>query len=560
VESLALAGLLATGCYSGRDGGLDPEATAGADDGGDGDDAGSDAPVPSEACAAQIALQPLQRLTPRQYRNVVRDLVGDPDLDPAYADDAIVPTQLGVRQLRSGAELVLARREQWGRPVFPCATDGAADDACAETFIADFGRRAFRRPVTAAETDALLGVYHGARMELSFADSMDVVLAAILQSPGFVYRLEEGEAVEGLPDIRRLTDHEIASRLSFFLWDTMPDDELFAAADDGTLQGDGGLRAQVERMLADPRAEAKVQQFVSDWLELDGGQLHFPLEETSKDPVLFPQYDPALADAMRTELEALVHRVFFEEDASFERLLMDRTAYVNGPLAELYGVTGPMDADTWDWVQLPEDQRAGLLTRAAFLAVYGSAKAQSPIRRGVFVLEQMQCIALGDPPPNASDIPVDGGEGEDDDGNAVLRSVREDVIARTMVEGCAACHGIINPTGFAFEHYDAIGQWQDVEVGSGKTIDSSGELVGDSAGSVADGLELSAKLASSPDVRACFAERWVTRAIGNVEGDPDECLQRDVIDNFAQTGDMRELLVSMVLSNAFRFVRTGEAQ
>ena len=567
----AAACALASGCYSGRGDGSGGAAdgdgdggTAGADDGtaGADDGDGADDGEPG-ACAAQIAPQPLHRLTPVQYQNTIRDLFGDPEFQASYSDEAEVTTQLGVRQLRTDAEQVLARREAWTLPVFACDVSGSPDDACVDQFITDFGRRALRRPVTEETRAWLRASYDAAIAEgLSFADAMDVLLASILQAPELAYRFEIGTPVEGQPaTLRRLDDHEMASRLSYFLWDTMPDDALFAAADAGELTTDSGLRAQVERMLADPRSEAKIQHFMSTWLQLDGGQLHLPLEEAFKDAELFPEYDAPLQAAMREELEAFVHRVFYEEDAAFEQLFLSREAWVNGALADLYGVSGgPIDDDSWDWVQLPEDQRAGLLTRAAFLTVFAAARPQSPIRRGVFVVEEMLCLPLGEPPPNANDTPVDGGEVEDDDGNTVLRTVREDVEIRTQSGTCNDCHGVINPVGFTLEHYDAIGRWQDDEVISGLPVDASGALVGDVAGPVDGGVELSMRLAQSESVRECFADRWLSQALGAEGEQIDPCTQDEVRAAFVESGDMRELLASIVVSDAFRFLNTAEGE
>lgn len=574
---VGLLGMLSAACYSGL--GADPKdapgadgegdgADDGADDGGSGDgadDEGGGDGEPSAECLAQLAPQPLHRLTPIQYRNTVRDLFGDPELTPAYADDATVITELGVRQLRSGAESILAGRDAWTQPVFPCDTGGAADATCAQEFVETFGAKVFRRPLTQADTDWLMAVYETAvdDEQLSFADAMDVVLTAMLQAPDFVYRVEHGTPVDGAPDgVVALTGHELASRLSYLLWDTMPDPELLAAADAGMLLGDDGLREQVERMLLSERAEAKLQHFFSEWLELDGGQLHFPLEETIKDASLYPEYVPALQDAMRVEVQASVRRVFFEDgQASLERLLMDRDAYVNGSLATLYGVDGPSDDDTWQWVQLPQEQRAGLLTRAAFLTVFAAGRVQSPIRRGVYVVEEMLCSELGDPPPDVDDTPVDGSDAMDPDGNPVVRSVREEVEVRTQGATCTGCHSTINPTGFLFEHYDAIGRWQDEEVTTALPIDATGELlVGDTAGKMDGAVELSEALAASDHVKRCFAGRWVTRAFEAQLHELDDCTTADVVDNFINTGDMRELLVSIALSDAFRHANVSEVE
>jgi hypothetical protein len=486
----------------------------------------------------------------------VRDLLGDPGFTPDVDDDAEIITERGVRQLRSAAELAITRQAQWTRPIFPCDIAGPADDACAAELIDRLGSRAFRRPITDDERAWLTGVYADASAELSFSEAMEVVVEVVLASPQMVYVREVGTRVDGLPaGIQRLDDYELATRLSYFLWSTMPDDDLFAAAERGELSSGDGLAAQTERLLADPRAETAVQDFFWQWMQLNGGRLHHALEDTDKSSTLFPEYDPALRSAMRTELEAFIHRVVVEEGGSVDALFNDNRAYVNGPLAELYGVeNGPTDADTWEWIELDPNERGGLLTRAAFLTVFSAANVQSPIRRGVFVIEEVLCSPLGEPPPNASDVPVEGGtvDGE-------VLSVREDVLSRTGGDGCNACHSVINPVGFAFENYDAIGRFRTEELTSGLPIDASGQLQGsDVDGSIEGALELSRALSGSAQVRGCLADRWMTRAIGHAPGALDQCALDAARERFAEAGTLRELIVAIVASDTFRYVNTSE--
>ncbi len=487
----------------------------------------------------------------------MRDLLGDPQFVADYDSTEPLIAERGVRQLRDGAELALTRRDQWSVAVSPCDIDGPADDGCAEALIEVFAPRAFRRPLSSDERQWLQGIYYDARAQLGFGDAMEVLISTILQSPALIYLGEEGTAVEGAPDeIRRLTDHELASRLSYFLWDTMPDDELFAAADAQQLTTEQGLTTQVERLLADPRAQARGQQLVWDWMQLDGGALHFSLEESDKREDLYPEYSAALADAMRTETMAFVGEVL-ADTASFEQLLTGTRAYVNGPLAQLYGVPGPLTADSWEWVELPPGQRAGVLTRAAFLTVFASPASQSPIRRGVFTLEEALCVKLGDPPPNADDTPIDGQS--PDEGEPL--SIRQATDARTAGADCIGCHSVINPAGYTFEHYDAIGRWQDDEVISGLPVDSNSALVGsDVDGPVADAVELSARLAGSEQVRTCFADRWFEQAVGGEAGQLDACAHDRVTESFAASGDLRELMVAIVLSDSFRYVNLGSEE
>jgi hypothetical protein len=562
IAALALIG--GAGCYGGRDGGnasgsATDSATAGGDDGGTaGDD--SDGPAPLDACGGglpEVAPRDLHRLTPLQYENTIRDLFDDPAFEASYTDLESIPTLLGVRQLRTDAELVLARRDTWGTNPYGCDTSGAANDTCAETFIDTFGAKVFRRPLSDEERQWFVALYGDTKGSFTFADAMDIVLSSMIQAPQFLYLAEVGRPIDGAPDtLRQLTDYEVASRMSYMLWDTMPDQTLLDAAADGQLVTRDGLRAQAERMLADPRAEGMIQDFMWRWLQLDGGQLHHALEESTKDASIFPEYGPALQDAMRNEIEALVRDVYFGDDpGNFEALLLSNRAYVNASLAALYGVAGPADDDTWEWVTLDPTQRAGLLTRAGVLSVFATSTVQAPIRRGVLVIEEVLCNELGSPPPNVDNSPIDGGE--DPDGGVL--TVRQEVELRTQDAQCQACHSIVNPTGFAFEHYDAIGRWQDDELATQLPIDSSGELMtSDVDGPVADAIELSQKLATSTTVRECFAGRWLYRATGTSAADVGDCDRTETLAAFAESGDARGLLVDIVASDSFRFLNTAD--
>ncbi len=520
-------------------------------------DSGDDVVGPGsgpESCqdGAEVTFHPLRRLTPTQYTNTVRDLFGDQDFEADLDVGSEIITEREVRQLRDNAELIVGRQSAWTQTVFPCDVTGAEDEACVSAFLDGFVRRAFRRPITEADRTWLLGVYAGTRADMTFQESMETLLQVVLQSPSFVYLYEGGVAGASEPT-RALSDHELASRLSYFLWDTMPDGTLSAAADDGALADPVRLAQEATRLLDDPRAEHAVEQFTSSWLQLDGGVLHQALELAEKDPALYPEFDAELVAAMRTETQAFMRRLFFEENGTLEDLMNANYAYVNGPLATLYGVEGPADAATWQWVELDPTQRSGLLTRAAFLSVLSTKTVTAPIRRGVWVLEEMLCTELGEPPANANNVVVEGGvvEGE-------LLSVREDVIARTNGAECSSCHTLINPIGFAFENYDAIGRWQTNEVGSGLPVDASGYLAtsGNQDGEVQGALELTDKLGVSDHARTCFAKRWMEQAIGDVE--LDQCTTDTIQAAMSEGATMRELVVAIIQSDAFRHVSVTE--
>jgi hypothetical protein len=501
--------------------------------------------------AVTVEVVPLRRLTPDQFENTLRDLFGDPELSiELEAGDGAI-SERAVTQLRDAAELVVSRRAAWTTEVFPCELTQPSD-GCVEAFLDGFAARAFRRPLSDDEKTWLRGVYDEVTLEASFAEAMEVLLQVVLQAPATVYMFERGRGEILGEDMRALSAYELASRLSYFMWNTLPDQALFSAAANGGLDTPEGIAAEAERLLADPRSEENIVRFFSRWLQLDGGKLHHALEDTTKDPALYPEYGPELQAAMRRETEAFVRRTFFEEGASFEKLLTGRYAYLDGPLAELYGVSG-VSGDEHQWVELPEGERAGLFTRAAFLTVLSTRNVTAPIRRGTWLLKEAFCVQLGNPPPNVDDSPVEGGEV----GGEIL-TVRQDVEARTADAECQTCHSVINPLGFAFEHYDAIGRHQLEEVTSGLHVDASASIVGtDVDGHYTGALALSEALAESEQLRSCFAERWATSAFG-AEAGIDSCSREHIVAELETTGDMRAMLLAIVRSNAFRFINVSE--
>lgn len=507
---------------------------------------------PATQCGVDIKARPGLRLSSVQYINTIRDLVGDDGFEAELEDEPGLITQRAARQLRDAAEKIIARRGQWTREVFPCDTNGAEDLGCRDAFIDGFGRRAFRRALTDTEKERLRDTYDFARGEaLDFDDAMGVVLQVMLQSPAFVYLFEDGVA-ESTDNVRLLTDYEVAARLSYFLWSSTPDDDLMTAAATGDLSTVDGLRAQAERLLGDPRAKDSINEYMAEFLQLNGGELHHPLEQVTKDPSLYPEVDAALLAAMRVETNALMERVVFDGNGTFEDLLTTREAYVNGPLATLYGVANaPPDADTFEWVTLP-DNRAGVLTRAAFLTTYSTATVTAPIRRGVWIRRELLCHQLGDPPLNVDDTPLEGGA----NGEGDVLTVREATDVRTMNEGqCAGCHSQINPLGYAFEGFDAIGRTQETEVVSGEPVDTVTDITGtDFNGSIPDAVAMSEALAASEDARSCFANKFLEGALGGQA--PDAC--GGTADAFVADGDIKSLLISIIASEEFRYLNVGE--
>ncbi len=555
---LAWAGVLAMAL-----GGLNVSCVGDIGD-GDAEDGG---PGSGQSGPADAEFAAMRRMTPIQYESTMRDLVGDPGLElDLDADAGQVITLLAVDKLNRAAEAIVARRASWTLPVFPCDTTGQEDLACVDEFIRTFGRRAYRRTLTEDDVALLQADYERARLSVDFNASMEALLQTILQSPEVYYFLERGREPgedDDLADgVFPLTGWERASRLSYFLWGTMPDDALLDAAESGALDTSEGVRKEAERLLADPRARRTLVRFFADWLELDGSNKHSSLLDAPKSTDIFPEDSPSLRAAMRTETEALVERVLVDGDGRLETLLTTTDAYVDAELAAIYGVEGPANPGEFAWVTLPADQRAGLFTRAAFLTVFAGNEVKSPIRRGAYLLEEVMCSPLGPPPPNASDVPVKGGDAPDGP-----RTIRQDVEAKTASTVCNACHSTINPIGFTFDNYDAMGRWQAQETGVGESgeysldIDVSGGLpaLGDDAPVSVNGpIEMSAALASSGSVRECLTQHLFETALRRLPIDRDLASVDAAIPTVESGGTVRDAVIALTVSNAFLNMRRDQ--
>lgn len=517
---------------------------------------GDDDAIAAE-CAAkgpEVAESRIRRLTPAQYQNTVRDLFGDQAISLDLHDDVdIIPSAITIEKYVEAAS-VLGER---GLGLLGQVPNCAKDDACASAFVDKVATRAFRRPLRDDERTWLNDTYKGLRAKFTFEESIIVLTQVLLASPQFLYLSNDATPVPNSPStLRRLDDYALASRLSYFLWSSMPDDELLKAASEGRLSADDreGLREQASRMLDSPRAREMAHDFVNEWFELDGGKLHFGLEEAPKDPELYPTATPELRRAMLREIGALMEKVAFD-GGSVTDLFTSTDAYVNGPLATLYGVPdGPASAADWRWVKLNPAQRAGLLTRAAFAAVYASDKVQSPIRRGTFVLRNILCYNQAPPPPN-----VDNRAIEDLEANGAPKTIRQATSIRTSAATCQGCHSVIDPIGFAFEHYDAMGGYRDKEARSQLPIDASGVLTksGSTDGPVADAVAMSAALAKSEVAAECLSKQWFKHAIRRDPDLADQCSFATIKSAVGPSHTMRDLLLAIVTSDAFLFSNSG---
>jgi hypothetical protein len=420
----------------------------------------------------------------------------------------------------------------------PCTPPTKAADACADEFIANFGKRAFRRPLTADEAARYQAVYAaGSGAGGDFAAGIELVISALLQSPNFLYLPELGDTDAPTSAPVPLTPYEVASRLSYFLLGGMPDEQLFEAADDRALASPEQLTTQARRLLGTPKATASMVSFHRQWMMLDD------LSSMTKDAKTYPDFTPTLRQAMNDEVAAFVTGVVESGDARLETLLTANFSFLQGPLYGIYGLPVPAagTAATPTRVVLPDGQRAGLLTLAGTLATFAHADQSSPVARGFLVSDKLLCITPPPPPPNVdTNVPPP-------DPNV---TTRQRLAKHRTDVSCNGCHGLMDPYGLTFEHYDGIGRYRNKD--GVQAVDATGTLPG--IGDVEDAVDLIGRLAKSDQVRRCVVQKWFRFALGRVENDADDATLAVVQKRFAGS-DYRipDLLVAMVATDGFRF-------
>lgn len=489
----------------------------------------------------------LRRLTRAEYNNTVRDLLGDTTA-PANAfspDEKALGVAIGGtvtnllgEQFQDAAEQLAQNAANNLSALTQCQPASAGEDVCAAAVIDEWVPRAFRRALDAEERTRMLALYDGIKAKYGFQTGVEVIVRATLQSPHFLYVVETGEGPAGrIP----LTQFELATRMSYFLWSSMPDSTLFAAAKAGKLSTATEIEEQARRMLADSRSVDTVRSFTRQWLELEH------LDSLNKDADYYPAFNDALRSAMSEETERFAEYAMLE-NGSFESLFKSNVTFVNAELAELYGVQAPSSG--WTKVTLPAAQRSGILTQASFLATHAHPNQTSPILRGKFVREAVLCQLISPPPPNI-DVVVPKPEPG--------LSTKERFEKHSTDPACANCHKLMDPIGFGFERYDGIGRYREEEV-PGKAIDDSGEIIeSDVDGPFLGAVELSDKLSQSDAAKDCMTRLWFRFALKRGE-DADEYTILQAKQRFKESNyDMRELMVALTTSHGFRF-RSQEAQ
>ena len=343
----------------------------------------------------------------------------------------------------------------------------AAERECAETILSGLARRAFRRPAGAADVGTLLDFYEMGRAEGSFAKGIQAAVERLLVDPEFLFRIESDPDGAAPGTAYRISDLELASRLSFFLWSSIPDDELLGLAERGELSDPGVLDGQVRRMLADPRSRALVENFAGQWLQLR------KLRNVVPDTATYTAFDENLRDAMWRETELFLGQELREDRPLLDMLQADYT-FVNERLARHYGMADVYGVH-FRRVDYPDDTRGGLLGHASILTITSYANRTSPVVRGVWLLDNFLGTPPSPPPPDVPSLPSAGEDG-------ASRSVRERLEQHRANAVCATCHNVIDPLGFALESFDAIGRWRTTNEGgtpfdTGIPIDASGTLV-----------------------------------------------------------------------------------
>ena len=427
------------------------------------------------------------------------------------------------------------------RRIFTCSPAAPAEEAaCARTIVSSLARRAYRRPVTAQEVDELLTFYKEGRADASFDNGIELALRALLVSPQFLFRIERDPA--GIPAHTpyRLSDLELASRLSFFLWSSIPDDPLLDAAIRGTLKQPRVLERHVRRMLADPRSEALVTSFAAQWLHLRN------LTASKPDPRLFPDFDDNLRRAFRRETELFFDSVKREDRNVLDLLRADYT-FVNERLAKHYGIPNVYGGH-FRRVTLPTNSpRRGLLGHASILTVTSYGDRTSPVQRGKWILENLLGLTPPAPPPNVPALKerVAGGK---------VLTMRQRIAQHRENPACSGCHNLMDPIGLATENFDAVGRFRTLE--DGVPVDASGGLPD---GATFDGIEgLRAGLLRRPELFVgTMTEKLLTYAVGRGLEPADAPAVR-AITRASRTGDYRfsSLILGVVNSAPFQMRRS----
>ena len=501
-----------------------------------------------------VGTAPMRRLSHLEYGYSLADLLAaDPAVPPVVAAQQATltadPVSLGFKnsaaflqvstllaqQYMDAAEAVSTQAVANLGALLPCAPTG--DEAgCARQFIAAFGPRLYRRALEADEVGAYQQVYASARSAgYDFATGIQWVLFSFLQAPGFLYRVELD--APGDPPVRPVRPEELAVRLSYLLWQSVPDPALSQAAATGKLATRADVEAQARRMLADPRARRR--DFYDQWLNLDA------LASFSRDSAVYPDLDPGLPGLLQQEVHHFVDGVLAADGGTLAELYTSPTTWVNAPLARHYGFAGVSDGG-WQPVRWP-GRRGGLFMLGGVLAQKDKSNRTSIVRRGLMLRTQLLCQVVPAPPPGVPPLgPVDG-----------TLSQADRLAAHRSNPACSGCHTLMDPLGTAFENIDAVGRDRTHDE-AGHPVATLGSLDGLSQapldGPLADGLELMSRAVRSADVSACFSLQLYRFGVGRAEEPADVCSRYQLRQRFLRTGgNLEDALVALTQTDDFLF-------
>jgi hypothetical protein len=408
--------------------------------------------------------------------------------------------------------------------------------------ITNVASRAYHRDLQPTEVEAFLTMSKAAQGAGTWASGMAAVIEAVLQGPEFLYRVEHGADAPEAPGLRKPTGDEMAARLSFMFWGTIPDEALRMAAKAGQLATPEGVRAQAERLLADPRARSVTRFFFDNLLPIS------QLSNLQRDPVRFPIYGLDFAAALREETQTFLEHQIFDADSpgTWSSALTAPYTYVNEQLAGFYGMTGVVGPE-FRKVNWPDPtKRMGFLTQAGIMTGTIVTNEDNPVLRGSFIINKLLCLNLHLPTDPAVLAMVAVPE------NVTGTTARERFTAHSQQAACAGCHAVIDPVGFPLEAYDPIGQWRDTD--GGQLLDLSGS-VPTTEGTINGPVELAAKLATAEKFNECFAQHWLEFGYGKTHDEGDHCVQEELNATFKATGgNVKQLLVSLTQTDSFLYM------
>jgi hypothetical protein len=496
------------------------------------------------------------RLNRVEYNNTVRDLFFGMDVRPAdafpidnfaegfdnNAQELSMSNLLMEKYLDAAEKIVtsaFANPQTRGRLVPACDLD--KDAACLDKALTTFLERAYRRPVVAADLTPYTRLVQLARAQGDSAEiGLQVAMRAALAAPSFLYRIEP-DPPQGKS--RALGDFEVAARLSYFLWSSMPDDELFARGRAGALKDPEEVVRQTRRMLADPKAGALMDNLAGQWLY--GRQI----PELSPDPTTFPapMFDDALRAAMQAEMTLFLKEVLLGDHSATE-LLKSNFTFANKRLAQHYGLpeAASLGSDMTK-VMLSTPQRGGLLSQAGWLTVTSHPDSTSPIKRGKWILQELLCVPTPQPPPNVGDLAKVEQKG----------TLRQRLAIHIQNEPCKSCHALMDPLGFGLENYDAIGRWRDTDEGA--PVDATGAMPG-TGEKFAGASELATLLQKDARFGHCLTRKLLTFAVGRGMTDGDAAALDNLAMRFSAGGSRFRDLVEMVATSPLMTMRGGNSE